>query len=143
MKKENVFTAVVVVIAAIVLAGLAFLLVMSLRTEFLPKPTQYPNTEWVSEDGAFRLNVGEYDSETYQCRAELVYTSPDGTETTYTVSDGAHSVIGVYISESDIDKWLRVKCSAEEFTVRVNRTTSLEYSGAYGKNSKVTFRRVS
>lgn len=142
MKKENVYTAIAVVAAAVAAITLAVLLIFSLRTEFSPKPTQYPNTEWVSEDGAFRLSVGEYDNDTYQCRAVLVYTAPDGVETSYTVSDGAHSVVGVYISENDIDEWLRVKCNKDGFTVRVNRTADFEYSGAYDKNSLLKFNRV-
>lgn len=143
MKHGRIITAVGVLLAAAAAAGLAALLIMSLVTEFSPKPTRFANTEWVSEDGAFTLTVGEYDEDSYQCRAELVYTAPDGTTSSYTVADGAHSIIGVYSSEDNIDKWLRVKCNGDAFTARVNRTAELEYSGAYEKNEKVTFNRVS
>ncbi len=142
MKKHDVITAVIIVLVAALVITIASLLVMSLIVQFSPKPTQYPNTVWVSDDGAFTLTVGEYNSETYQCDAELVYSN-GGEEYRYTVSDGANSIIGVYASENNIDRWLRVKCNSDGFTARVNRTAELEYSGSYEKNQKVRFSRVS
>ena len=143
MTKSKVFTAVCVVLVTALVAVIAVLLVLSLRTQFSPKPTQYPDSVWISEDGAFTLTVGEYNEDTYQCDSVLTYVSPDGETTEYIVSDGAHSVIGVYTEVRNADSWLRVKCDSESFTARINRTASLEYSSYYEKAEKVTFNRVS
>lgn len=143
MNKGRIVTVLTVVLVAVFVTALAVLLVFSLRTQFSPKPTQYPDSVWVSEDGAFTLTVGEYNDETYQCDAVLKYTSSDGGEFTYTVSDGAYSVIGVYSDVNNADSWLRVKCNAESFTARINRTASLEYSNDYEKAQKIVFKRIS
>ena len=143
MTKEKVLTAAGAVISAVLAAALAVLLALSLKTQFAPKPTQYPDSVWVSEDGAFTLTVGKYNGDKYQCDSELSYTSSDGTVSVYTVSDGEHSVIGVYQDIKNADSWLRISCSSESFTARVNRTASLAYSEAYEKAQKLTFNRVS
>ena len=136
--KKVIPIAFVIIAAALVLA-LAGLLIGSLVTQFSPKPTEFENTMWESEDGHFRLYVYEYDPETLQCRAELVYN--DGEQKfTYVVSDAPYGVLGVYTSVDDIDEWLRVKCTSRKFTARINRTASLEYASAYGKNEKLTFK---
>lgn len=141
MKKGSVITAIAVVLAAVLAAAFAVLLAFSLWTRFQPKPTAYPDTVWVSEDGAFVLTVGKYNEDTYQCDAELSYTAPDGSVTVYTVSDGVQSVIGVLRGDGTADSWLRVKCNADSFTARINRTAEMEYSGEYGKGEKVKFGR--
>ena len=129
---------IVTAITAAIVIALVGLLVGSLFMQSMPKPTEFENTMWESEDERFRLYVYEYDPETLQCRAELVYRDGEQ-EYTYTVSDAPYGVIGVYISESDIDEWLRVKCTSKKFTARINRTAHLQYSDAYGENEKVTF----
>ena len=128
-------------ICALLVLSFVVMLAGSIRMQNAPKPTEYENSEWISEDGLFRLYVHEFDKETLQCRAELVYTNGEGSYT-YIVSDAPYGVIGVYISESDIDEWLRVKCDDSGFTVRINRTTSLHYSDSYGKNAELSFTRV-
>ena len=124
MKKGSVITAIAVVLAAVLAAAFAVLLAFSLWTRFQPKPTAYPDNE-----------------DTYQCDAELSYTAPDGSVTVYTVSDGVQSVIGVLRGDGTADSWLRVKCNADSFTARINRTAEMEYSGEYGKGEKVKFGR--
>lgn len=128
-------------LCALLVLGFVVMLAGSIRMQNAPKPTEFEYSEWVSEDGLFRLHVYEFDKETLQCRAELVYTGEE-VSYTYTVSDAPYGVIGVYISESDIDEWLRVKCDDSMFTARINRTTSLQYSDNYAKNAELTFERV-
>lgn len=136
--------AVVIVLAALAaffaLAGI-YLLAGSLITRFSPLPTEFENSEWISEDGAFRLLVKEYDESVYQCRAEIIYTF-DGGEASYEVADAANGTLSVYADPAAADSWLRTKCSKEKFTVRINRTAKLDYSESYEQGEKVTFTRV-
>ena len=139
--KKAISIIAVVIVAALVLA-LAGMLIGSLITSFSPKPTQYENSLWWTDDHRLRLSVYEYDPETYQCRAELSYYDEDGNTYTYTVSDAPYGVIGVYTSPDEIDEWLRVWCSSKGFTVKINRTANLEYSSAYQEGEKVSFKRL-
>lgn len=139
MKKAIAIIAVV--IAAVLVLALAGMLVGGLITSFSPKPTEFEDSLWRSEDGRFSLRVYEYDPETLQCRAELTYRGEEG-NVTYTVSDAPYGVIGVYTSVDNIDEWLRVRCSSKGFTVRVNRTAALEYSSEYQQGEKIRFNRA-
>ena len=141
MRKENVYTAVVIAIAAVIAVSLVALLVGALRTQFSPKPTEFPGTEWVSEDGAFRLTVGEYDNETYQCAAVLTYSGKGG-EYAYTVADAPYSGLYVYEVKDEYDNWLRVRCCNDYFTVRINRRGGLVYSSEYDSGELIRFDRV-
>lgn len=139
---RKVIPIIAVVIAASLVFALVGMLIGGLVMSFAPKPTQYENSLWWTDDHRLRLWVYEYDPETYQCRAELRYYDEDGNTYTYTVSDASYGVIGVYTSPDEIDEWLRVWCSSRGFTVRINRTAELEYSSAYQEGEKIKFKRL-
>lgn len=140
MKKA--ITAIIVAAAAALAAAFAIMLAGSLINRFSPLPTEYENSVWVSEDGAFTLTVGEYDENTYQCPAEIVYRSPSGKEAAYSAVGAELGVISVYEDPSLTDDWLRVKCDESSFTARINRTASLAYAEDYEKNQEIKFRRA-
>lgn len=134
MKKTLTYTAVSIVAAASL--ALAYLLLRSLINAFMPMPTQYENTSWVSEDGAMTFNVYEYDPNSLQCRAELVYN-----DSVYSVSDISGGALRVSDAQGNEDIWLRAKCSEKEFSVRINRGGNLGYASSYQESEKVRFIR--
>lgn len=142
MNKGKILTAIGVVFAAALAMTLAVLLVLSLKTQFSPKPTEYPNSEWISEDGRMKLSVGEYDSEVYQCRAVLNITDGEGNTASYEVSDGGRSMLYLLEGDTAKDRWARVKCNKDSFTVRVNNIDGSVCASIYEKGEKVVFNRA-
>lgn len=138
MKKT--VTVIIAAVAAAFAVAMVILLIGSLRIQFMPVPTEYENTVWRSQDGNFTLYVYEYDSNTLQCRSELVY-SADGSSFTYQVLDESHGILGLYSESGVSDRWLRTKCDEKSFTVRINRMSSPEYTDRYQSAEIVVFER--
>lgn len=142
MKKGDILAAFFILLAAAVAVAMGVGLVVGLRNQFTPKPIQYKNSVWQSEDGAFTLEVGEYSQITYECECRLTYTDPQGETYTYSVCDQPYGAMAVYISESEVDSWQRMSCNEKGFTVRLRLNAALQYSDSYGKSEKIKFTRV-
>lgn len=120
---KRVITAAFIVIVTAFVLGIVVLLIGSLRTEFMPVPTEFENTVWVSEDGLYTLYVNEYTDETMQCRTELVSGSK-----TYDVLSEPHGVLGIFDGGRIADEWLRTSCNGSSFTVKTGRVDSTDFS---------------
>lgn len=131
-KAAGIAAAAIAALAAIIIV---ILLIGSLRTAFMPTPTQYENSVWRSEDGKLTLNVYEYDENELQCRAELIYE-----DKIYSVYDSTRGELTVR-SDNGTDGCLRSKCDEKGFTVILNRSGELEYSKEYGRSQEVKFIR--
>ncbi len=133
MKKTLI--AVFAGIFACAAVALVTLLTMSLFSAFSHMPTDYENTVWLSEDGAFTLTVGEYDKNELMCRSEITYNG--AAYEVYSEQNGALTVSG----DGGSDTWLRKSCNKDGCVLVINRSGALGYSGDYPASAEVRFSR--